>query len=141
VGEIFTTEGQNFACNSRRWDDVEHVFYVQRVVMHTQFAREGEIVNSKFCLPVQKWLCERISELRRQFGEKCIWFLVHNNAPANFVTILKHFLANRDRRSASYNAPESRQLCFSYPVPRKRRPSEETDFSTKITSRRLYPHN
>jgi hypothetical protein len=95
-------------------DDVDHVLFVQRRVTHTEFVREGETVKSDFCLPVQKWLCERISELRRQFGEKGIRFVLHNNAPAHFVMILQHLLANRGmvQVTTHLNHQPSRQLPF-----------------------------
>ena len=117
-------------------DDVDNVLFVHSGVIRTEFVREGETVNSEFCMLAQKWLCERISELRRQFGEKGIWFVVHSNDPAHFVMILKHGMV---QVTTHLNHQPSRQLPF-YSEARKR-PSEETDLSTKITSRRMYPHN
>jgi hypothetical protein len=75
--------------------DVDHVFFVQRGVIHREVVHEGETVNSEFCFPLQKWLCGWISEFRQQFGKKGIWLAFHNNASAHFVMTLKHFLANR----------------------------------------------
>ena len=120
-------------------DVVDHVFFVQRGVIHTEFVREGETVNSDLCLSAQKWLCEGISELRRQFGEKNIWFVFHNNAPCSF----RHDTEAHSGESwhgASHNAPESAAAFFFVLYPENDPPRKQIS-STQITSRRMYPHN
>ena len=119
-------------------DVVDHVFFVQRGVIHTEFVREGETVNSDLCLSAQKWLCEGISELRRQFGEKDIWFVFHNNAPAHFVKILKHFLANRGMVQVTTHLNQQLPSFILYP---EKDPPRKQISSTQITSRKMYPHN
>ena len=114
-GEDIYRRGSKFRLQqSKMGRCCSHLFCFLRDVMHTEFVREGETANSDFCLPVHKWLCERISELGRQFGEKGIWFVFHNNAPAHFVVILKHFLANRGtvQVTTHLNHQTSRQLPF-----------------------------
>jgi len=90
-------------------DSADNVLFVQRGVMRTEFVREGETVNSESCSPVQKWLCERSWELRRQFGEKGIWFVISQQCPCSFRHDTEAW------HGASHNASNhqpSRQLRF-----------------------------
>jgi hypothetical protein len=94
-----------------------YFFLVTRAVIHKEFVPGGKTVNSEFCLPVQQWLCKRISKARLQFREKGIWFLLHDNAPARLAMILTHFLANRGmvEITTHLNHLTSRHRTFSIP--------------------------
>jgi hypothetical protein len=71
------------------------IFFNWQAVMHKEPVLEGQTVNFEFYREVIDRLLQRLRCVRPDKAESHYWFLLHDNAPSHYTTIVKQFLAKK----------------------------------------------
>jgi hypothetical protein len=82
------------------------IFFIWQGVMQKELVLEGQTVNFEFYRDMMDRLLQRLPCVRPDKDESRYWFLLHDNAPSHYTTIVKQFLAKKSA-TVLYHPPNS----------------------------------